>query len=437
MTLPVLLDSSATAKVVGVNPLSDLNGDGKDEFATTIEATSGANTIRLYIGQASATLGTSLEFQGQSSSLFTRFAYQVASGDYDGDGKGDIAILENAETSSQTVSGTVYIFSNVSSLAASPGPIALSEADVTIYSDPAKGIIDAVSPSPFLDLDLDGVSDLVLGASHADVISDEYVESAGRIFVVFGSRGANVDVTSLDTQRIGGTPVPGVGQFLTGNSSTWQSIDLTDNLASLQEQKWYTFTTLGDGLPGNYLQVTNGPIEAAEAHLVLGESIKNGPVIGEVSIGSQDAGILEFDVSNWQTLLDAAGQDVADAIANSDVTINIGYHISLASTSDVPLSLQIELIAEEGDGSVDAYDAWAPAQVLGTFGISNGDKQVLHFSTKDAGDEVATNIRKAGFEALSSGKSRLAIRITHAGSPGDFVQIEASAHRTDLGSPDY
>ena len=169
--------------------------DGYDDFAVVSMSSASQNIderIDLFFGadQTLAPLEVSRSLVRTGTSVNTRLTLVPVSGDFDGDGLADLAVLETlypTTTSTVPFSSTVYLFSNI----ANPDrPFQLDlqrDADRTITADTVSGIIDSIQQVPFSDIDGDGLSDLMLGSSTADVANGPLLLDAGRVYVIHGT----------------------------------------------------------------------------------------------------------------------------------------------------------------------------------------------------------------------------------------------------------
>ncbi len=117
----------------------------------------------------------------------------VTAGDFNGDGKTDLAVLETTELDDNGVltpySGRVYIFWSISDPSTSH-QLTLSQAGTIIDSNSATGLLDSMSSTPRIDLDGDAINDLLLGAGGANILSSStgaLLTAAGAVYAVYGA----------------------------------------------------------------------------------------------------------------------------------------------------------------------------------------------------------------------------------------------------------
>src|SRR5262249_153936 len=146
---------------------------------------------------------------------------QATAGDFDGDGRRDLAIGEPSRvltTGSGTIldqdeHGTVVVFLHVSD----KGHILImTQADATIRGDFEFDSLGVLSETPAVDLDQNGIDDLVIGAPGADVVTTEVISAGGRIFIVYG-RPVNANLPA-NAQEIGNRSLTG-GFFMVDNGT--------------------------------------------------------------------------------------------------------------------------------------------------------------------------------------------------------------------------
>src|SRR5262245_28520066 len=244
----------------------------------------------------------------------------VSSGDWDGDGRLDLAIGEPVRTGIGPGStiidfqrrGSVYLFRSIGDrLTGAPATLNLADADVIVRGEADLDLFGGLGATPSLDVDRDGIADLVIGAPFAGAFS-------GRVYVVYGSRPADPGAlahaaTAIPLENFA---VPGAGAFLAQNGIFGQGSEDIDGDGQPDfvllpgQERWFRFTTLGDGQPGNQLLVAPG-FETEQARLQRGADARFDPTPpadrGPMELGSRlalgsevgDQVILEFDLSPY------------------------------------------------------------------------------------------------------------------------------------------
>jgi len=277
-----------------VSALGDINRDGYDDFAVSSTAegrrANAADKQReggLFIFYGEAVLDTSQPARnrvGQAADIIvsraaspeitagTRYdgVLTATAGDLDGDGRMDLVVTETTRTIKsvgtggvlqQDDRGALWVFNAV---AGDGRQIFLTDADASIAGEfdfDGFGILPA---TPGMDLDGDRLDDLVVGAAGANVTTTEVIPAAGRAYVIYGA--SSQAALPADATQIGNRSFTGSGFFLvdngTGRPEEFQDAPgATDPLFTLntgEVEQWYRFTTLGDGMPGNFIRVTPG-----------------------------------------------------------------------------------------------------------------------------------------------------------------------------------
>src|SRR6185503_1470934 len=107
---------------------------------------------------------------------------QVTAGDYDGDRLSALAVLRAEFSSNAPADGQIYIFRRAGLLSDRQ----LAFADIVVRSGGPAGVLDNLSPTPSLDLNADGISDLLAGASRKDVVHGTVFSQAGAVYLIYG-----------------------------------------------------------------------------------------------------------------------------------------------------------------------------------------------------------------------------------------------------------
>lgn len=339
LTTNVLLASPSLGGPISA--LGDLNQDGYDDFAlsrTREDGATAAGSLLIYRGSANfstasaasltvrqadtADLGASLSLVGGLTG---------SAGDFNGDGQMDLAvgrptsILTDSRSANPDVStildaqqrGDVSLFFSISSAAST---LSLAEASVVLRGEGEADQLGTFATSPALDLNDDGISDLVVGAARADSTSGTLTTDSGKVYVAYGTFPT---ITLPSTALVlSNRTLTGGGDFLvdpgTGSAEHFENLNL-DGVAgsdifldATHSEHWFRFTTLGDGLATNHITLSPGYVPPSQTFLLGG---REGMVdaVGQitspsnfVSASSTDLtldtgttgrfGILEFDL---------------------------------------------------------------------------------------------------------------------------------------------
>ncbi|HXW10359.1 MAG TPA: hypothetical protein VD737_07075, partial [Steroidobacteraceae bacterium] len=270
-----------------VSALGDLNFDGYDDFAVGSLAEGQkafpGDTVQdagllVYFGQAGfdaeplSARDADIRIVRAAGddvlpgSLF-HGALHATGGDFDGDGHADLAVGETARlvTTGQQIidqddSGALYVFSRV---ADGSTVKVLTEADARVRGEFEFDGFGALPATPAFDLDLDGLDDLLVGAATANVTTTEVIPEGGKIYVIYGS--SSRAALPADAIELGNRSFTGAGFFLVGKNlgevEVFQDAPGEDEPKFILDngnERWYTFQTLGDGMPGNVIRILSG-----------------------------------------------------------------------------------------------------------------------------------------------------------------------------------
>ncbi|MEQ9380101.1 MAG: PKD domain-containing protein [Pirellulales bacterium] len=330
--------SYANASAITPAPigLGDINGDGFDDFAVLEYDPAGVSIERaivIHLGNTSPEISPSYTIARTGPTQLGGQALKVtlsaAAGDFDFDGRPDLAVLEHTaiQADGTQIDGRVLVFWSIADQLANLEPdesLKLSDADLVIESG-AVGIIDTMLTQPGFDLNADGIDDLLLGASQTDVAGSSVMLEAGSVFAIYGS--PKLTPLPAEYEHWTNRTITGSGDFLV-NPVTGQPESYLGVIGPNQSDEWLRIDTLGDGLPGNFLRANSQPsdpinIHAQDARTLLPDGMGGYNVAGidnSVVGGGQDSiAVFEFDLSSLLHL-----QEDPDGLIESG-TLNLDY----------------------------------------------------------------------------------------------------------------
>lgn len=254
----------------------DINGDGIDDVIIGSPSADGPSDARVdagevYIVFGSTSLPSSIDLASNEEDVIiygagASDALAVDSwrplGDVNGDGIRDLilgAFQADGPSDARTEAGEAYVILGGTSLPSSID-IANGDQDVEILgSDNGDRLADEGNAT-LLDIDGDGLDDIVVGASNADGPLNARANGSGDAYIVFGSASpaASIDIASTD-------------QDVTIYGAT------ASDIASRSSLPWGDYN--GDGFPDLAISAVNadGPSEArsnaaGEDYIIFGDS---------------------------------------------------------------------------------------------------------------------------------------------------------------------
>ncbi|MEM8678033.1 MAG: PKD domain-containing protein [Planctomycetota bacterium] len=234
---------TAHATTFGPDPIvtnvGDVNVDGLDDLAIAAE------------GRLEIYLGNTTDSQILASSPFLTFdagdptaLLQATGGNFDDDPGNELAIGMQLGAVEE-----VHLLLNPSAQTYLAGDAVIS-AEST-----GSGFGQTFPHQPNLDFDQDGRDELIVGAAHQAAPSDPARLNAGGIYVMPGLIGtAMIPDAVVELSNIS---VPGLGAFVTDRGTGKPTEFDNDGLpfVTLNGESWFRFSTLGDGVSGNYFIV--------------------------------------------------------------------------------------------------------------------------------------------------------------------------------------
>ncbi len=246
----------------------------------------------------------------------------ATSGDFNGDGKLDLAIRRPGYGSPSFTENRVAVFYSITDkIASGVKTISIQTADLWVQANRNEGFGE-FSKTNSLDLNNDGFDDLVIGDS----------ANGGRITVYPGSFVSQF--SPFNTVDIGTTGIAGRGTFLTDTGArvfNFNDAGSPYTLTSTVKERWFRFTTIGDGFEGDgFRTITDAlglgsvPKLRLELYSSKGISLRNGA--GALSLMGISAGtyylrVLTSDQSSANFTLEASPPNdtqVQEAITNRD-----------------------------------------------------------------------------------------------------------------------
>ena len=178
--------------------VGDFDGDGVDDLATAAPGWDSATAddvgrVRIFWGSNDRTLGLAVDLvEGGGDNVEAGLV--MAAGDFDGDGRDELAVGEPLANASPTAqdAGRVRVYTY-------EAPSWTTQATLTQTAGVGEGQESGDSFGETLavgDFDHDGVDDLAVGAPHEDLGGDA---AAGVVHVFYGSLGAGLQATGIDT----------------------------------------------------------------------------------------------------------------------------------------------------------------------------------------------------------------------------------------------
>ena len=483
----------------GVFAVGDVNSDGYDDFAISREIEGGSVRGSAFVLAGSQSLSRNAATQIYVGALgdptlvdrrntliaeFRRivpaneFAFgtmQVTAGDFDGNGKIDIAlgVPVGTRTTDPKVPGTTnsvdanraYVFydrGNVavdSTVAISDRRFVLNTANAVLRGQSTTDQFGTLSSTPMTDLNADGYSDLVVGAANVNIASGltSTFNAAGKIYVFYGA-GKSVTPTSLPIARLANRSIDGLGDFVV-EQSNGQMFRYADELdpsgSSVPNEAWYSFKTLGDGRISDQIRVSTvkGDVEAisrpeatrtystAVGDARLGivnlnsalpqpEIFANSGSFEKVgtdyvlqadaflrldgTIAKKFRSVIELDLSRFQSYVNATN-DVLLA------TLTLPYEYS--SSNNLQGTVTAKVLDDESDGVMTVADSqWSDLR----FRQGNGAIAVVTpvpDTVNARRGKITFNLLTQVREALAAGKTRLSIGLEGSDSLTETLVI--------------
>ncbi|MBI1842588.1 MAG: hypothetical protein HYR88_17250, partial [Verrucomicrobia bacterium] len=321
---------------VSAAPLGDMEHDGFAEFAVVDQQAGGQDEVRIFGGMDPLKRGNLGDLRATISlpalqSGFTRELH-LAGGDFFDTQGGDLAILEIAvPPGGSPPRSDTHLFSYDQFINKTPGssaPVTLSILDhlKVIRGNSDSGFPKAIAGGANFDLDADGLNDLLLSVP---VGSSTEVQDLA-LYRVYGRHKAKPEFSILTKDESDLSNRVWGGVNVLADAGSGGPIELTRVLGGGATETWYHFQTIGDGLPGDFLQFSQaslskavftpevlGALDAAQGNFHVSNSVGSS-VIG----ASQRDAVFEFDLSPLLELSDLGLLDFA--------SLKIHYESSIA-----------------------------------------------------------------------------------------------------------
>jgi ELWxxDGT repeat protein len=404
--------------------LGDVNHDGYDDFAiggdTDSETRAG---LLIYFGSDDyRTNETGLNRDESDADLEVRhraladlaggLSYEsklrVTAGDFNADGKSDLAVVESGavfgiggnllEIFTRPRVWVDYSFVDEAGMAG--GDVNLSMAEVILEGEQDLSLFDLFNGtygnghslgSPHLDLDRDGMDDLLIGFAKTDQFGEQLVTAAGRIYALYGTP-RTISLPDLGAAiPLVNTSIPGAGDFLIGRDGAPiefgvdpLELDIdgdgyNDFRLSPGEHKWFRFTTQGDGKAGNEVRVLM-PAEAANTTTLHGEDAHfdagafTQPDTFTLGVTTTETGVIEIDLSGYLDRIDRP-ETITDARLVLDY-VQPTLPIIAANAPKLTIDGILYFAADGGDG----VELWkSDGTVLGTRQVKDIEPQRIYF----------------------------------------------------------
>ena len=122
----------------------------------------------------------------------------------------------------------------------------------------------SLANTPQLDLNDDGIDDLLIRSIAAASVVNSEVENAGRIYTIYGTRTKRSLPTTFDVLE--NISVPGSGSFVvdrgTGHPQRFNAGGETAYTIGAGADRWFRFSTLGDGKSGDSIRISTTDVNA-------------------------------------------------------------------------------------------------------------------------------------------------------------------------------
>ncbi|MCA9197940.1 MAG: FG-GAP repeat protein, partial [Planctomycetales bacterium] len=391
-------------------------------------------------------------------------AQSITTGDFDGDGRNDVIVSFDKSNEARVF----YSFAADPLSASSSTLRTFGSHDAALNGEVSGDRFGRQTRTPYLDLDNDGISDVVIGAPNADVttakLAGQSDADAGRVYVLYGSgRPTELPPNRLET-TLANREIPRAGLYLVerpdGQPFPYYAEDtvLTPDI----NERWYSFTFQGDGQIGDFIKIrtvneNNQPISRPAPSRLFSSNqstayngLKNPdddslePTVEQlldpmqnvlpISVAAHRSSLgalqaqpdgngnwgLGDDVDPTTLLIDLDLSKVFDLVESPDELVesaNLSFAFGHAAVEALTGWMQVEVLDAESFGRLSIGDATAAADRFrpapSTLNRVTSDSPLYGGSFPGSGAAPATfDLRQEIVDALSAGKTRLKLRIT-------------------------
>ncbi|MBX3436714.1 MAG: FG-GAP repeat protein, partial [Planctomycetaceae bacterium] len=387
----------------GVFDVGDINNDGYADLAFTrsVEGTrssgpapveilgsafvlagsggygSGGHSTTMFVGRpGTASVGTKnvglVEIRRElAADTFAHSRLQITQGDFDGDARADLALGDAAIFHSSSPGwstgqtglaafagqGRVSLFSGATTLALQTHVVGFGQATGVLEGESEGDGFGTLSATPLIDLDGDGLDDLIVGAPGATVHTGVTTSNSGRVYVVSGQPkrfALPVSGVELITNR----DVPRSGLYLveqpTGEPFRYLSQLPVAQSPATGAERWYRFSTLGDGQIGDQIRllIPEGGVESISRPQL---PRPNSTVDHPYSTSFVDPRLPQMEIP----LFEDQAHGVPKAAGTLLPDLSGGYTVLLSGANGAP---SLTYNTPEGPQTIDALEIGGPSQ---------------------------------------------------------------------------
>jgi hypothetical protein len=374
----------------------DVNGDHIDDLIVGANLADQPNAVAagvVYVFYGPLAGGTTLsaatanvKLTGESTVAGDRFGSAVDMGDIDGDGKAEVMVSAPRHDTNpgapNTVldTGCVYVFhgANLESQGAAQAQMKFDGAAANDQLGTSVGCVD---------LNHDGIEDLVLGSPFADPMGVTLMPNAGAVYVMWGGAGlASEPVTAANVVFTGEAQGDEFGMSVAAGDVNGDGIDdlivgaPLNSYVDANVGRVYVFYGAGN-IASKSAQLADVKISGLPTHNSFGTSVVagdvNGDGVADILIGAPHADY--YNDGNGRAYLFLGGPALANAFATDAFMTFDGENVQ-----DDGLGSALSLADMNGDGRAD--------MVCSAARNSGGAGRVYMFlATDSAGQHLALN----------------------------------------------